>query len=278
MNAELNTLACAIEAIGKADFYERICSYLRECMPHDNVIAITYQGSSLPVVHHRYARGPNVFRHLETTYLTGAYVLDPIYQYHLRRERSGIFRLLDIAPDQFKRSHYYEWYYGRIGITDEISVVQTVGDDTTITVSMGKDRSSAQMFSSLDERRIRRHEAVIMTLLKAHWASGADPLSRQPRGLTITDALIAAMRDRHSLTLSRRQAEVALLILQGHSSVSIGLNLSISPQTVKVYRKQLYHKCNLSSQAELFALTMPILQQISMLPTGKQRTSMTRAG
>ncbi|RWM21649.1 helix-turn-helix transcriptional regulator [Mesorhizobium sp.] len=271
MNTELNTLALAIEAIGKSNFYERLCAYLRDCMPYDNVIAIAYQGTSLPTVHFRCASGPNVFRHLKNTYLAGAYVLDPIYQYHLKRERSGIFRLLDVAPDQFRRSRYYEWYYGRIGITDEISVVQMVGDDTTITISMGKDRSSGQMFSSLDERRLKRHEAVIMTLLKSHWSSGGDLMSRQPHGLTVTDDLIAAMRDQHNLTLSRRQAEVALLILQGHSSISIGLNLSISPQTVKVYRKQLYRRCNLSSQAELFALTMPILQQVLTLPAGKQQ-------
>jgi DNA-binding CsgD family transcriptional regulator len=49
------------------------------------------------------------------------------------------------------------------------------------------------------------------------------------------------------------------MILRGHSSVSIGLQLEISPQTVKVFRKQLYKKCRISSQAELFNLMMPIL-------------------
>ena len=69
------------------------------------------------------------------------------------------------------------------------------------------------------------------------------------------------MKAQHDILLSKRQAEVALLILQGHSSLSIGLNLSISPQTIKVFRKQLYKKCNLTSQAELFALMMPMLEQ-----------------
>ncbi|RUY33154.1 LuxR family transcriptional regulator, partial [Mesorhizobium sp. M7A.F.Ca.US.001.04.1.1] len=68
-------------------------------------------------------------------------------------------------------------------------------------------------------------------------------------------------RIHHGVLLSKRQAEVALLILQGHSSPSIGLHLGISPQTVKVFRKQLYSKCKLSSQAELFALMMPILER-----------------
>jgi DNA-binding CsgD family transcriptional regulator len=79
--------------------------------------------------------------------------------------------------------------------------------------------------------------------------------------MSITDSLIAAMRMHHGVPLSKRQAEVALLILQGHSSPSIGLKLGVSPQTVKVFRKQLYGKCSLSSQAELFALMMPILER-----------------
>ncbi len=67
------------------------------------------------------------------------------------------------------------------------------------------------------------------------------------------------MTQEHGVSLSPRQAEIALLILRGHSSVSIGLRLGISAQTVKVFRKQLYRKCGISSQAELFSLLMPLL-------------------
>ncbi|MEJ6123424.1 helix-turn-helix transcriptional regulator [Vibrio sp. 2-Bac 85] len=70
------------------------------------------------------------------------------------------------------------------------------------------------------------------------------------------------MKDQHSISLSPRQTEVALYILQGHSSISIALNLNISKETVKVFRKQLYSKCSISSQAELFALLMPILSML----------------
>jgi DNA-binding NarL/FixJ family response regulator len=52
---------------------------------------------------------------------------------------------------------------------------------------------------------------------------------------------------------------VALLILRGHSTPSIGLRLGVSPQTVKVFRKQLYQRCGISSQAELFSLMLPLL-------------------
>ena len=70
------------------------------------------------------------------------------------------------------------------------------------------------------------------------------------------------MKEQHGISLSPRQAEVALYILQGHSSLSISLNLNISKETVKVFRKQLYSKCNISSQAELFALLMPIFSML----------------
>ena len=54
-------------------------------------------------------------------------------------------------------------------------------------------------------------------------------------------------------------SQEALLILQGHSSVSISLRLGVSPQTVKVFRRQLYARCGIGSQAELFALLLPLL-------------------
>jgi DNA-binding CsgD family transcriptional regulator len=71
--------------------------------------------------------------------------------------------------------------------------------------------------------------------------------------------LAAAAEERLGIALSPRQAQVALLILKGHSTLSIGLNLGLSPQTVKVFRKQLYARCGISSQAELFALMLPLL-------------------
>jgi len=41
------------------------------------------------------------------------------------------------------------------------------------------------------------------------------------------------------------------------------LHLDVSLQTVKVFRRQLYAKCCISSQAELFALLMPLFAQLS---------------
>jgi DNA-binding CsgD family transcriptional regulator len=260
-NVVFEGLAGAIDAIGKNEFYPAMTEYLRRCLDYDNVIAIAFSGTAVPNVLYRKIYGPDVFRYLAEQYLPAAYLLDPIYHFHLRRGKPGLYRLLDVAPDQFRRSRYFKWYYGRIGITDEISVVLPVGENATITISMGKDSSSGQAFSPKAEEFLRLHEPVIMSLLNAHWIASEAPPAVKMRSTSITDSLIAAVRTHHNVLLSKRQAEVALLILQGHSSPSIGLHLGVSPQTVKVFRKQLYSKCGLSSQAELFALMMPILER-----------------
>ena len=267
-------LAVAITAIGKPEFYPALTSYLRQCVTYDNVIVIIFTGSSIPKVLYKRIYGPDVFRHLADLYLPAAYLLDPIYHFHLKRGEAGLYRLLDVAPDQFRRSRYFEWYYGRIGITDEISVILPISKNTTITISMGKDSSSAQDFSTHEELHLRSQQPVIMSLLNAHWDASEAPPTPIGHSAPITDTLIADMRAHHDILLSKRQAQVALLILQGHSSLSIGLHLGISPQTVKVFRKQLYKKCNLSSQAELFALMMPILEQSA--GRGSERKTQTK--
>jgi DNA-binding CsgD family transcriptional regulator len=59
--------------------------------------------------------------------------------------------------------------------------------------------------------------------------------------------------------LSDREAEVARLILQGHSSKVIARMLGNSPETVKVFRKRIHTKLGLASSAELFSLFLAAL-------------------
>ena len=54
--------------------------------------------------------------------------------------------------------------------------------------------------------------------------------------------------------LSMRAAEVARLILQGHSSKVIARMLGNSPATVKVFRKRIHPKLGLATSAKLFLL------------------------
>ena len=56
--------------------------------------------------------------------------------------------------------------------------------------------------------------------------------------------------------LTVREIDTARLILQGFSSKAIAQRMNISPETVKVHRRNLYHKLNVTGHGELFALVL----------------------
>jgi DNA-binding CsgD family transcriptional regulator len=71
--------------------------------------------------------------------------------------------------------------------------------------------------------------------------------------------IMAALEQFGTSRLSEREAEVARLILQGHSSKVIARMLGNSPDTVKVFRKRSHTKLGLASSAELFSLFLAAL-------------------
>ena len=62
------------------------------------------------------------------------------------------------------------------------------------------------------------------------------------------------------LNLTDREASIIELVLQGHSSESIGLKLNISTGTVKVHRRNVYRKLGISSQIQLLSIYLKNLQ------------------
>lgn len=62
--------------------------------------------------------------------------------------------------------------------------------------------------------------------------------------------------DRFDARLTVHEIETARLILQGFSSKAIARQMGISPETVKVHRRNLYHKLNVNGHGELFALVL----------------------
>jgi DNA-binding NarL/FixJ family response regulator len=62
--------------------------------------------------------------------------------------------------------------------------------------------------------------------------------------------------------LTDRETQVVQLFLHGHSTKSIAEKLCISPETVKLHRKNSYAKLDVSSQAELFYLFIDSLSSL----------------
>lgn len=251
-------VADAVRCLRQPGFEAALAGLFHAVAAPDNLIYLAYRDAGAPQVLYRQTLDPSVFAELESTYLPGAYRLDPYFDLHLNRVAAGAYRLTDIAPDAFHRSRYFSEYYEQTTLVDEITFVAYPAPGVTLNLCLGRDVSSGKVFSQPELDACQRLSPIISALIESHWAD----LSRAAGPAQDTAVLLAeAMRRSHTISLSARQAEVALLILQGHSTVSIGLRLGLSPQTVKVFRKQLYSRCTISSQAELFALMLPLLRE-----------------
>lgn len=249
-------LAQVIRRVGAPGFENALMGWFRRCVAPDNLIVLAYRDVGPPQVLFRQSDHPQVFSQLDDTYLAGAYLLDPYHDLHMSGVPAGAYRLRDVAPDAFHRSRYYSEYYQQTTLLDEITFMVYPAQNVSLNLCLGRDAASGQPFTAREVEVCHRIAPVVIALAEAHWR-GLSAESAAPGN--VVAQLVRALGDAHGIRLSPRQAEVALLILRGHSTVSIGLRLGVSGQTVKVFRKQLYARCGLSSQAELFALMLPLL-------------------
>ncbi|MFU8776974.1 MAG: helix-turn-helix domain-containing protein, partial [Roseovarius sp.] len=81
-----------------------------------------------------------------------------------------------------------------------------------------------------------------------HWGRGGETESA---GRDLVQARLALFGTDQ---LSPREAEVIQLVLQGHSTPGIAIQLGLAEGTVKVHRRHAYAKLGISSQAELFSM------------------------
>lgn len=255
-NAAERQLGEVLRRLGKGGFESALWEFLHRCVTPDNLLILAYRGSASPEILFRHSAIPEVFGRIETVYLAGAYLLDPYHELHLTRVPAGVYRLNDVAPDAFHRSRYFLEYYQQTTLLDELTFITYPTQDVSLYLCLGRDASSGHAFAARDVETCHRLTPIVAALADAHWATLPIEPGFRP---DLASQLVQALQAAHGIRLSPRQAEVALLILRGHSTASIALRLDVSAQTVKVFRKQLYSRCAISSQAELFSLLLPLL-------------------
>ena len=259
MNADNSEtlLAQTIKSLKKNDFSMYFNRWLRTLANHDNTTILAYFRDETPQILLTDSETRAVHQNMSHVYLSGAYLLDPFYELHNSGADTNLYRMSDIAPDQFSRNQYFLEYYQRTTIIDEIAFIIWPSPQISVHVCLGRDIKSKRRFTIREISSTKQVLPIVETLVCEHW--GNLRFSSDEHGENVLERMVRLVAETHSINLTKRQAEVALLVLRGHSSASIGLRLEISPQTVKVFRKQLYRKCNISSQAELFALITPLL-------------------
>ncbi|MGJ8612251.1 MAG: helix-turn-helix transcriptional regulator [Octadecabacter sp.] len=215
-----------------------------------SIIAVRFHRNARPNVLFRWIPDPDLRRFFDQNYTDFGYLLDPFHQRAWGTQSLEVHRLRDIAPDRFEASEYVASYFQGTRMVDEMGFVIRGDEDTSLHFSLGRN---------VGGRRIRRSELDQFRLLSKVLAPKLGALAHQEQAIpelhdpTLKDRYFA-IAQQDDTPISKRESEVAALVVQGHSSRSIGLILGISRQTVKVHRRTLYRKLNISSQSQLFGL------------------------
>lgn len=246
----------AMQNVGHESFFRSLRNLLRARVYFDTFLLLRFPllgppeplGTAIkdPVLAHNYPR----------LYTEGAYRLDPFFQFRDLPAEGSMYRLSEIAPDRFFSGEYYLQYYRETKIADEVGLLVPLSDRSVGHLSFSR-REGAGPFRRKELQCLRHYSPLVLEMLRQHLENGVDarPAPVPEDSSRPLSALIRShIATTQSIAITNREAEVAGLILQGHSNLSAALVMGISRETAKVHRRNIYRKLRISSQTELFAL------------------------
>lgn len=241
-------LARVFGSLGRDDFWRALVDCLRLLVPLDNALVALMQPGRVPglLADFEFRAVTGEGEDL-ADYCAGMYLLDPFYQAACAGIADGLHSLESVAPDQFQQSEYYLSYFRSVVGSGELQYLIN-HEGAVLGLSLGRQTPfSREEFGLLLCVRdwvlaaMRRHAQLMPPAGRVAVAAAGD---------------LAALLDRLDARLTERERETAQLILQGFSSKAIAQRMGISPETVKVHRRNLYHKLGVSGHAELFVLLL----------------------
>lgn len=241
-------LARLIEDIGRPTFWRSLVQALRQLATPDNVLVVVMHADAPPQVLEELDFGATLPSESPVPrYCGGMYLLDPFYQAICAGLTSGLYHLEDVAPDQFRQSEYYQSYFcSEIG-QDELQFIEDIGGGKTLCLSLG----SQHEFDAQTMGRLIAVSGWVRAGMKRHWTLQNNRQHDQNQA-ALKDKLGKTLAGFGTDKLSEREAEVAKLTLQGYSSKALAQKLDISPETVKVHKRNVYNKLGITSHTELF--------------------------
>lgn len=241
-------LARVFGALGQDVFWRALVDTLRLLVPLDNALVAVMQPGRVPRLLSDFDSSGQGAEYEELAdYRAGMYLLDPFYLAACAGVTDGLHSLDSLAPDQFQQSEYYLSYFRRVVGADELQFLINL-DGAVLGLSLGR----SSRFTLEEQGRLLCVRDWVLAAMQQHLRL------LPPEGAAIEPAAsdLATLFDRFDARLTVREVETARLILQGFSSKAIAQQLGISPETVKVHRRNVYHKLNVNGHGELFALVL----------------------
>jgi len=253
--AWLKSLGQSIDAIGTDSFPQTLVATLKLLTDFDYSVVFAYFQSEIPqCLFHTFSPEKQIT--FVDEYLKGSYLLDPFFKACERKVDAGLYRIGDVAPDRFYQSEYYRSYYIQTGLSEEIGYTIYLPQGVAMVISLMRSGDSAR-FSAREFRLLQSVAPIVIGLARRHWQHVPEKFDL----LTAKDEVYderSLIENRVSTLLGKRitprETQVVAQVLEGHSSDSIAKNLGISVGTVRIHRRNVYAKLQISSQQELFSI------------------------
>lgn len=267
-------LAKAFESVDDEAFLSHLAAALNTLTPIESMmISLERKGLPPQLLHEQGIVG--AYRdEIINRYFSRGYLLDPFCLAVENGLAEGFYHLSEIAPDDFFASEYYKTYYLKTGGAEDSYYIVDLDPHSKISLCMFQGLSGAR-FASEPLALLRAVEPLVRELIRRFGSAGG--LQQLVRHATqgslpaqapadLNQQIEAAFMSFGTPLLTVREREIAHLILRGHSVKSTAKVLEISPETVRMHRKNLYTKLAISSQAELFSLFIDWLTQRPQAP------------
>jgi DNA-binding CsgD family transcriptional regulator len=261
---ESRQIAALIDSLSTPAFGEALDAMLRRAAAFDlsGVFVFPYDARPL-LLHDGYTR--HVAPQAWAAYLGGAYLLDPFYVACNNRHPAGLWRMRELAPDDFFDTQFstsrevHPCVSTQSGsLVEEVGFLVPLDGGVTATYSLMRVKGHLG-FSDTELESLRAYEPIVQAAIRASWKHAAERpvLVQVGRDDLMEEAFGKLCAER--LTLQQRN--IVRLILRGHSNGSIGESIGISEGTVRIHRKNIYKRLAISSQAELFSIFIEHLNQ-----------------
>jgi len=253
-------IADLIARVGQDSFPLALDGLMETCCPFDLSAIAAYPPEGNPALLYNGFRGHGSPRALEL-YLRGTYLLDSVYQACVDRRPEGLYRLRDLAPDEFFISDYNNSHLvhpcislNSGALAEELVYLAYLTDGIIAAYSVMRQNGNVE-FSDEEFGALRALAPIVCSAISRNWAGLV--ISQPPQGLAVWSRRGELMEQGFESfaadKLSPRERMIVRLVLKGHSTLSISSTLGIAEGTVKNHRKNIYAKLRISGQSELFS-------------------------